>query len=1107
MAKEVSFSIKIKEDGSIRQVTADAEELGRALRSVQDESEKAKNDILTWSEASQAFETLADAIESFHSIFSELTEDYQAAVLAQTKLQTIMKQRMGATDDEINSIRALCSEQQELGVVEDDIAASGAQQLATFLKNKQSLDVLIPAMNNLIAQQEGFNATAEGAISIGNMMGKAMQGQVEVLQRVGISFDEDQKKILQFGTESQRAAMLAQVITANVGNMNEALGQTDVGRLKQLKNALGDIMESVGSVLQGALPLLTISANIVMVTANAGKMLSAFRALRLTILNFRNSIITSVASTTIFRTVSMGLTATLRVLRAAFTGATIGATTLRVAIRGLLISTGVGVAIWALTEAINYLIDAFSGGGDAAHEMSEAEARAKADADALKQAKDNERQTMEQTRAALEINIQKLKTFHGTKEQEKAIVEEMNNTYGQTLGYFGSVSAWYHALVSDSKAYCDQMVAEARTRMLANQIAKKEQENYNIRYDETGHAKKYSKANGTYRMVRTGQQATNITDESGQQVYVDQYRKVSNHDSDLDKANRRLRQNNAVIANLKRQMEASARSAASVKYAVKGASTRPNGGTAATRKSGNATEAEKTRQQQLTDMINKAKEAYVTAGTEKRAAINKNINAWQKELDIINLLQSEAARPRELNSMQDIDREIAYQQTLRKTASKDKLAGIDQEIDRLNDLKTALEDGSHKAVGIDKITTYEQLDKEIDFYERKLKKATPTERTEIQKQINALNDLRQKWDDALAALRRPANIEQLDTIEQLDKALSYYQDRQKKAGEEERLDIQRTINALQAKKDAMTRSIELPAMQQEVDDLSLNSPQKLRMELEVIGIDGIKDKIRSLQKMLEDTKNPLSDKQRKQVNGLISSWSRYEKILKKSQVNFSDAWGGIKGIGGGIEGLTSALEGNGNAWQTLTGVVDSFMSIYDGFSKVIEIINALTAATTANTAATTAQGVAKTAEATIDTTATGVEVANSAARATASGIETTADVAGAAAKTMKAHSNIPWVGIAIGAGMVASLIGLMMSLPKFADGGIAYGPTLGIFGEYAGASHNPEVVAPLDKLKGLIGGEGGLAAGQLELKVKGRELVAVLANETRINRRKTNIKL
>lgn len=81
MAKEVSFSIKIKEDGSIRQVTADAEELGRALRSVQDEGEKAKNDILTWSQAALAFDALSESIESLHSIFSELTEDYQQPCL------------------------------------------------------------------------------------------------------------------------------------------------------------------------------------------------------------------------------------------------------------------------------------------------------------------------------------------------------------------------------------------------------------------------------------------------------------------------------------------------------------------------------------------------------------------------------------------------------------------------------------------------------------------------------------------------------------------------------------------------------------------------------------------------------------------------------------------------------------------------------------------------------------------------------------------------------------------------------------------------------------------------------------------------------------------
>lgn len=44
---------------------------------------------------------------------------------------------------------------------------------------------------------------------------------------------------------------------------------------------------------------------------------------------------------------------------------------------------------------------------------------------------------------------------------------------------------------------------------------------------------------------------------------------------------------------------------------------------------------------------------------------------------------------------------------------------------------------------------------------------------------------------------------------------------------------------------------------------------------------------------------------------------------------------------------------------------------------------------------------------------------------------------------------------------------------KFANGGIVSGPTLGMVGEYPGASSNPEVIAPLDKLKDMIGSQGG----------------------------------
>lgn len=93
------------------------------------------------------------------------------------KLATIMRQRVKASDAEIESIKRLASAQQAIGIIGDEVQLSGAQQLATFISRKDSLDSLIPAMNNLIAQQKGFKATEQDAVQIGNLMGKVLQGQ------------------------------------------------------------------------------------------------------------------------------------------------------------------------------------------------------------------------------------------------------------------------------------------------------------------------------------------------------------------------------------------------------------------------------------------------------------------------------------------------------------------------------------------------------------------------------------------------------------------------------------------------------------------------------------------------------------------------------------------------------------------------------------------------------------------------------------------------------------------------------------------------------------------------------------------------------------------
>lgn len=177
-------------------------------------------------------------------------EAYNVQIEQETKLTTIMKQRMSATNEQIDSVKKLAAEQQRLGVIGDEVQLAGAQQVATFLNEADSIKTLLPAMNDLLAQQNGLNATTSDAVNIGNLMGKVLQGQTSALKRVGISFSDAEEQVLKYGTESERAAMLAQVITNNVGHMNQALAQTDAGKQKQLANTMGDIKEQFGQAVQ-----------------------------------------------------------------------------------------------------------------------------------------------------------------------------------------------------------------------------------------------------------------------------------------------------------------------------------------------------------------------------------------------------------------------------------------------------------------------------------------------------------------------------------------------------------------------------------------------------------------------------------------------------------------------------------------------------------------------------------------------------------------------------------------------------------------------------------------------------------------------------------------
>lgn len=254
MANEVTFKINI--DGNTHQATVETTEFGRAVEQVKSKIDKLNNDKLNFAAMVTACEAVTNALSRISGAVGELTDYYKQQEVAEAKLAQVMQNTMGATEADTQAILDLCSAQQQLGVIGDEVQIAGAQELATYLTERSTLESLIPVMNDMVAQQYGVNASQENAAQIATMLGKVMDGQVGALSRYGYKFDEAQETILKFGTEEERAAVLAEVVGAAVGGVNEALAQTSSGKMQQLANAVGDVKEQMGKVLVNVEPVI-----------------------------------------------------------------------------------------------------------------------------------------------------------------------------------------------------------------------------------------------------------------------------------------------------------------------------------------------------------------------------------------------------------------------------------------------------------------------------------------------------------------------------------------------------------------------------------------------------------------------------------------------------------------------------------------------------------------------------------------------------------------------------------------------------------------------------------------------------------------------------------
>ncbi len=781
------------------------------------------------------------------------------------------------------------------------------------------------------------------------------------------------------GKLSDKFGKDAEKMKNSAGTIDDAFGimsGTGSAKIQKLKNAIADMTDGITSKLSVLRPALNISAevgNTVVAIFAMNRALKAFgvtslwTAVRIKGLNF--AVFAGKQTLKDLRAVATVTSASMR-------GAAVSADMMKSAIRGLLVTSVVGLAIWALSAAIGYLIGKMDEAEDGMNGMSEAEQQAK-------QATEQMNKEIASVRTEYDLNIQKLKEFKGSKEDERKLVNEMCDKYGESFGYYSTVADWYTALVTNSKAYCDQMVKEIELRKLANDVASAQADMDKIRYDENGKTRRYN----THRKLDKVTDGVEYNPQTG--TYETKYKwvpkvgssEVEQAQAKFDEARRRR------DALKKRMYDLNGKETGIIKH-TKGWKPERAGGAGVTNKANKANKADR----------------------PDRQAPKTLVDQWRDELSRLEKAKENALT---VDAKVKIDEKAGTLQKKIDEATKGKVS-IGAEVEPTYITQGSTADKRQSRSNAESRASRIQQDYEIGIIGKE----------EAERQLGELNEQLQKLG------LKPVEIHFKSHVEELQDAL---QKAQKELEDgttvEAKIKAAVKVRKLQAEINAETSgklSIEAEVTPVYVQKGSRedkrqsyeNAMQRVNslkndVEIGIIGRDDFDRELSDINKQLEELGL-------KQIEVKIDADAT---AFDDAMSGIKEGWSNVSGIGSGIEEITSALEENKNGWQAVSSVVQGAISVMDGTRGIVSMVKMFTAMTKAQKIATdesTASTLTNAAAAGVNAAAKGGEAV---ASATASG----------------ASMPFPYNLIAIAAGVAAVITALGAIRGGFATGGIVGG--------------------------------------------------------------------
>lgn len=358
---------------------------------------------------------LEETVKVTSTIIKNYGLDWEAAGSIQDKIQLTAKNGVTSFEQLAQALPRVTSQAATLGVSVDELMATFST-LTGVSGNTAEVSTQLAAIFTALIKpsSEAAEMAQQMGIQFDAAAIKAAGGMEQFLQQLGKSVQEYSKSsgVLEqevygklFGSaESLRALTplmgnLSDKFSENVADMKDSAGTIDntfdtvahtgSSTLQMLNNKLGEYSDTLQNSIGNVLPYISISAQMAMCAASVVSLSKTFNILSV--------------SSKLARTVIAMFSPIVEVCSATMRGAAVSAETLRLAIRSLMISTGVGIAIVALTEIIGHLINRNTQAAESAKNMANEEAKA---ADNIQSAYDS---TLKSTYSNLITKYEQLK--------------------------------------------------------------------------------------------------------------------------------------------------------------------------------------------------------------------------------------------------------------------------------------------------------------------------------------------------------------------------------------------------------------------------------------------------------------------------------------------------------------------------------------------------------------------------------------------------------------------------------------------------------------------------------------------------------------------------